>query len=796
MLPGLAPPTLPYPLDTYPVWIHPGYGTDTSWVCPGTPGQCTVLPLVRVGYIPAGAVLHQVRPGYILASLGLSNNGPSYLVLGYTDPPVQVRSSVWLGLGMSQPVLSSLRFSPGTSWQSGSVQQCTQGGIYMCWLGLISLVRVGYVPARPVLPQVQPGYILAVWDYQAPPAMDYTSTENSGLSDASKYVPDHESALPQRSPAVEYAADGAVLTDEVSVPPVAYGTEDATALSGGNDGITHQDPVIEQGPPPPAFGMEDSSGFSDGNKIITGLDTHMEQVTQSSVYEGTDAPVNYDMNKYMGDQLPVTNQEAVSMPDINQYNSAEHHADDNGNIVTVENKEHEQPQYEEPQVAISTEEERLWGTVRVNSADFTAWTSLIQETEKTAEDYLPKIRKVYDAFLAEFPLCYGYWKKYADHEARSGSAEKIIEVYERAVQAVTYSVDIWMHYAIFAMSTYEDPDIIRRLFERGLSYVGTDYLSYPLWDKYIEYEYSQQEWSHLAQIYTRILQIPIQQLDRYFSSFKELAASRPLLELRTVEENAAVSEAAAVLAGREGVNRTGDGEEEAPKPESATLSEADELEKYIAVREAMYKAAKEMDAKIRDFENAIRRPYFHVKPLDDVQLGNWHHYLDFVEKSNDFDRMVKVYERCLIACANYPEYWVRYVQCMQAAGSMEVANDALARATQIFVKRQPDIHIFAARFKEQLGDTIGARAEYQLLSSEIAPGLLDSVIKHVNMEHRLGNLEAASSVFEIAIAAEKSKEHSQSLPLLFIQYSRYLQLVEGNAERAREMMTIRLFVDL
>ena len=56
-----------------------------------------------------------------------------------------------------------------------------------------------------------------------------------------------------------------------------------------------------------------------------------------------------------------------------------------------------------------------------------------------------------------------------------------------------------------------------RLFERGLAYVGTDYLSFPLWDKYIEYEYMQQEWSRLAMIYTQILENPNQQLDRYFN---------------------------------------------------------------------------------------------------------------------------------------------------------------------------------------------------------------------------------------------------------------------------------------
>lgn len=74
-----------------------------------------------------------------------------------------------------------------------------------------------------------------------------------------------------------------------------------------------------------------------------------------------------------------------------------------------------------------------------------------------------KIRKVYDAFLAEFPLCYGYWKKYADHEANLGSIDKVVEVYERAVQGVTYSVDIWLHYCIFAIGTYGgDPDTVRR----------------------------------------------------------------------------------------------------------------------------------------------------------------------------------------------------------------------------------------------------------------------------------------------------------------------------------------------
>ncbi|KAK3007921.1 hypothetical protein RJ639_013741 [Escallonia herrerae] len=466
--------------------------------------------------------------------------------------------------------------------------------------------------------------------------------------------------------------------------------------------------------------------------------------------------------------------------------------------------------------ALSAEEERLWNIVRANSLEFSAWTALIEETERVAEwrgskvakmmssgmekykgmlgalqltDFVSslsnvlKIRRIYDAFLAEFPLCYGYWKKYADHEARLGSVDKVVEVYERAVQGVTYSVDMWLHYCVFAISTYGDPDTIRRLFERGLAYVGTDYLSFPLWDKYIEYEFSQQEWSRLAMIYTQILENPNQQLDRYFNSFRELVASRPLSELRTAEEVTALA-GAQDLEGEVHPNSV----EQSPKPVSAGLTEAEELEKYMAIREELYKKAKEFDSKIIGFETAIRRPYFHVRPLSVAELENWHNFLNFIEGEGDLNKVVKLYERCLIACANYPEYWIRYVLFMEASGSMDLAENALARASQVFVKRQPEIHLFAARFREHNGDVPGARAAYQLVHTEISPGLLEAIIKHANMEHRLGNLDDACSLYEQAIAIEKGKEHSQTLPRLFAQYSRFLFLVTGKIEKAREIL--------
>ncbi|XP_010457436.1 PREDICTED: pre-mRNA-processing factor 39 isoform X1 [Camelina sativa] len=452
---------------------------------------------------------------------------------------------------------------------------------------------------------------------------------------------------------------------------------------------------------------------------------------------------------------------------------------------------------ENPGSALSPEEERLWNIVKANSLEFNAWTALIDETERIAQDNIAKIRKVYDAFLAEFPLCYGYWKKYADHEARVGAMDKVVEVYERAVQGVTYSVDIWLHYCTFAINTYGDPDTIRRLFERALVYVGTDFLSSPLWDKYIEYEYMQQDWSRVAMIYTRILENPIQNLDRYFSSFKELAETRPLSELRSAEESAAAaacvdaSESAPSASGGkadEGQSQADGSTEQSPKLESAGSVDPEELKKYVGIREAIYTKAKEFESKIIGFEMAIRRPYFHVRPLNVAELENWHNYLNFIEKDGDFNKVVKLYERCVVACANYPEYWIRYVLNMKENGSTDLADNALARATQVFVKKQPEIHLLAARLKEENGDIAGARAVYQLMHSEISPGLLEAVIEHANMERRLGNLDDAFTLYEQVIAVEKGKEHSPILPLLYAQYSRFSYLVAGDAEKARRIV--------
>ena len=144
-------------------------------------------------------------------------------------------------------------------------------------------------------------------------------------------------------------------------------------------------------------------------------------------------------------------------------------------------------------------------------------------------------------------------------------------------------------------------------------------------------------------------------------SFKELAGSRPLSELTTAEETAA---AAGAFSDANGQGIAGearpDAVEQSSKPVSAGLTDAEELEKYIGIREELYKKAKDFDSKIIGFETAIRRPYFHVRPLNVAELENWHNYLDCIEREGDLNKVfwvccssMKISMVCSFSCPCY-----------------------------------------------------------------------------------------------------------------------------------------------
>jgi len=90
------------------------------------------------------------------------------------------------------------------------------------------------------------------------------------------------------------------------------------------------------------------------------------------------------------------------------------------------------------------------------------------------QDDLQHIRAAYEAFLVQYPLCYGYWKKYAEAERRHSSSDAdaagsagsssspAVAVYQRAVAAVPHSTELWVAYASLLQASDTSIDAVRR----------------------------------------------------------------------------------------------------------------------------------------------------------------------------------------------------------------------------------------------------------------------------------------------------------------------------------------------
>ncbi|VVB08152.1 unnamed protein product [Arabis nemorensis] len=426
-----------------------------------------------------------------------------------------------------------------------------------------------------------------------------------------------------------------------------------------------------------------------------------------------------------------------------------------------------------------------------SSLDFDEWTLLISEIENSFPDDIEKLCLVYDAFLLEFPLCHGYWRKYAYHKIKLCTLEDAVEVFERAVQAATYSVAVWLDYCAFGVAAYEDPHDVSRLFERGLSFVGKDYSCCILWDKYIEFILAQQQWSSLAHVYLRTLRYPSKKLDFYYKNFKRIAASLKEKIKCRIDVNGDLSSDPM----EEDLVPTRHTDEEisivirdlmGPSSRSAV---AKALHAYLSIGEQFYQESRQLMEKISCFETHIRRPYFHVIPLDSDQLDNWHAYLSFAETYGDFDWAIKLYERCLVPCANYTEFWLRYVDFVESNGGRELANFALARASQTFVKNASVIHLFNARFKEHVGDASAASVALSRCDEELGFGFVGNVTKKANMEKRLGNFKAAVTTYREALKKTLiGKENLEITALLYVQFSRLNYMITNNADEAAQIL--------
>mmetsp|Transcript_26240 Transcript_26240/g.34471 ORF Transcript_26240/g.34471 Transcript_26240/m.34471 type:complete len:549 (+) Transcript_26240:1370-3016(+) len=359
-----------------------------------------------------------------------------------------------------------------------------------------------------------------------------------------------------------------------------------------------------------------------------------------------------------------------------------------------------------------------------------------------------------------------------------------------------------------------------RVYERAVEAVGSDPKSAPLWRKYIKFEIASGTKAGAAKVYDQALKCRVSDLSSLWEECKAFVEENELSDITTpseyqklkmkvmeqkreeaekaaeqkqLEKEKAAEARAAAAAEDPDLAPGGLSDEEEMAPGSITIpdpevTDAEIKVEYLKSREEIKDATlKEIEMRA-EFEAVIKRPYFHVKPLDEKQLQNWREYLQFEENAGTPAHLTDhLYERCVVACANYSEFWIKFAQWKEKAISPEASHEVAHRACSIFLKYRPDIHLFYADLLESHGYVEEARQVYRNVTGSVAAGLVEAFVRFANFERRSGNPEGATEVYKALLAANRpdDPQNSSLRPYVALHFARFQTKVVKDIEGAR-----------
>jgi len=315
---------------------------------------------------------------------------------------------------------------------------------------------------------------------------------------------------------------------------------------------------------------------------------------------------------------------------------------------------------------------------------------------------------------------------------------------------------------------------MHRLFERGATSVGLDFLSHPFWDKYLEFEERLESFDRIFAILGRIIYIPMHQYARYFEKYRQMAQSRPiaatappsqLTQFQLDLEN----EGAGYKAGR-----------------SQTEVERELRARIDNYHLEIFRRTQTETTKRWTYESEIKRPYFHVTDLDEAQVANWRKYLDLEEAEGDYTRIHFLYERCLVTCALHDEFWLRYARWMLGQpGKEEEVRNIYQRASCLFVPiALPITRLQYAYFEESAGRVDIAKDIHEAILFNL-PGHVGTIVSLANLTRRHFGLEAAVAVYQFQL--EQPTIDIASKAALVAEWAKLLWKVKGSPEEARQV---------
>ena len=206
----------------------------------------------------------------------------------------------------------------------------------------------------------------------------------------------------------------------------------------------------------------------------------------------------------------------------------------------------------------------------------------------------------------------------------------------------------------------------------------------------------------------------------------------------------------------------------------------------------LYNSTQTECAKRTSFENEFTRAYYLVGELQTREIQNWHRYLDFEETEGNFKRIVDLYERCLIPCANYDEFWLRYVRFMRGQSNDEhdydqdIRNIYMRACYYYCPMSRTSIRINWANYEESKGRLDVARAIHEIILEELKDK--PAIVTHLaHLVRRHGSVEEATDVFMRYLQPEHGADNIYSKAWITSEWAQMLWKNKGSPEECRQV---------
>jgi len=378
------------------------------------------------------------------------------------------------------------------------------------------------------------------------------------------------------------------------------------------------------------------------------------------------------------------------------------------------------------------------------------------------------------------------------------------------------------------MSSYPDDELhVRSQFERAVDTAGLEFKSDKLWETYINWETAGKRLKNVTQLYERVLETPTSKYMNHWTKFQEhikkhlpsevisvdeflslrrevLAEMNPSGETpdeappgveETPGEEKVGTNVAEGLAQENGLNQSHQNMSHDPELHGGDHTNVLEDEETKAIQKRIIDSRQEIheksmgEVKIRwTYEDAIKRPYFHVKPLEKSQLVAWRNYLDFEVKQGIPKQTRVLFERCLIACALYEEFWMRYVRYLEESSAPETdIRDVYKRACCIHLQAKYRPHLSWAAFEEERGDCEKALEILGDVTSRVE-SCLEPWIQLAGVERRRGNINEAQEVYQRCLEQCRQREDKTIFAQVSLKFARFLSIFVSDSQKALEVL--------